>query len=183
MADDRQDRTLSALIAALVRAKTRGRDFYLTMIEAFAYLPDVADVWRSLMFEECMHLHRLREIESDLTSSAGSHPVEQANLDPAHAVASILSDDRIRRIRTLEDAVRLLTEYETSGLNAMVVQVTTALSKNAGVSRRKGFVIADAESRLASIQKRFGNPSRLSGIHAARGGALPSACGPRQCAV
>ena len=86
MADDRHPQTLGSLLAALVRAKTHGRDFDLTMIEAFVYLPDVADVWRSLMFEECMHLHMLREVESELMPALRDQPVERETLERAAAV-------------------------------------------------------------------------------------------------
>jgi hypothetical protein len=183
MAGDHHPQTLGSLLAALVKAKTHGRDFYLTMIEAFVYLPDVADVWRSLMFEECMQLHMLREFEGGLMPALGSQPVEREAVRRAESVPAILSSDRIRTIQTLEDAHRLLTEYELSGLSEMVGQVAAALSKEPGSPPVEAGEVAGAQGRLAATAKRFGDPSLFHLIHATRGGALPTARGPRQCAV
>ena len=181
MADDRHPQTLGSLLAALVMAKTHGRDFYLTMIEAFVYLPDVADVWRSLMFEECMHLHLLREVEAELIPALGNQPVEHEALKRADSVPAILASDRIRTIQTLEDAYRLLTEYELTGLNDMVGRVTEAQSRKSGLPPVESCAVADPQTRLAAISRRFGDPDRFHLIHATRGGALPGARGPRQC--
>ena len=86
-------------------------------------------------------------------------------------------------IQTLEDAYRLLTEYEFLGLSEMVGQVTKALSKNACPPSAETCVITDAQGRLAAIAKRFGDPDLFHLTHATRGGALPAARGPRQCAA
>ncbi len=151
--------TLGTLLTSVITGKTLGRNFYLAMIESFVHLPTIAQVWRSLLFEESRLLERLKAIQSVVSPLMADQPVETTALERAREVQSILSDDRIRSIRTLEDAHRLACEYEATGLQDIALQVTGPFYPHLDGARISTPPPLGTQHRIASMAERFGNPS------------------------
>ncbi len=168
--------TLGTLMNALIVAKTLARDFYITMLESFFYMPGIAHVWRSLMFDTCRDLHRLGEIQRELDHAVSEQPVDPLSVERANSVSLVLSEERIRAIKTLEDAFILLSEYEFTDVQAVVLTVTAPFypDRDDGLPTVQGDPLG-AQDRIASVRERLGPLSTFPLIQALGCSAFPFA--------
>lgn len=157
MSETESKGTLGILIDELIRAETCGRDFHLAMLEAFIYVPAVADVWRELMVEEGIHLNRLREFHEELNHETAIQPVDSSTIEQAKRVPTLLDEARIRAIETLEDAFLLLSDYENCG-HHHTVELIAEVTRSAAVAlppthHRE----PHGRNKLMGILRRFGS--------------------------
>ncbi len=151
--------TIRDLFDASLHAEMQGQQFYLCMSEAFAYLPPVAEFWRSLMLDESRHIAAVREIGAGLTDAQLDEPVDAAALERARSILNILTDQAIRAVRTLDDAYELAHEYESSELNRLFTFLATKFDRD---GMRSSFIvheIADHQSKLMRFTEQFGGRS------------------------
>lgn len=173
-------RTLGELVDALIEAEKTGRDFHLAMLESFIHIPCVAEIWRELMLEEAVHLHRLVDFRANMLFEVGIQPVDPATIEQARHVPNILGESRLRAIDTLEDAFSLLTEYEQCSHHRMTELLVEAAAPDSQPLFSEHPRPPHGPSRLAHILKRMGGSEIIKFIQSLRPGSARQSGHPRR---
>ncbi|MFZ5911057.1 MAG: ferritin family protein [Chloroflexota bacterium] len=121
--------TVGQLFEYAIALERATETLYGQLERMFAHYPDVARFWKQYADEENGHASYLERIRGGMDAERLSHPADGEMLQKARQCLANATQERLKDVKTLDDAHQLATELENSETNAifefMVVNFST----------------------------------------------------------
>jgi rubrerythrin len=122
--------TIGDLLAVGVHLEAAAQCFYQGLAEMFRHAPEVADFWRRFAEDEALHGKRLIELRASMSDTRLSEPTDAMMLEAGRKLLIPPLEDRLREVRSLDDAYEMAHDLETSETNTIFRFFITEFSQD-----------------------------------------------------
>lgn len=146
------------LFELAIAAEKAMEELYRGLEAKFAHHQEVADFWGKYAAEEARHarwLERLRDTSSPEQLSA---PADPFMLKDARKILQFSIENRLKKIKNLEDAYQLVNELENSETNAIFEFLITNFSSD---KETQSFLRSQLRDHIANLTIEF--PTQFKG--------------------
>ncbi len=161
--------TLADVFELAISAEKTAEAFYERLALLFSEYQEIASFWQEMARDERDHVSRLGDLRDSLGSGALS---SEQNADMYRKVKSFLLfdvDDRVSRIRTLDDAYRAAVDLEFSEINKLTkLLISRHLASDSGIVDEIEALNAHCE-KIENIPVLFGDVRERSFVRVGNG--------------
>jgi rubrerythrin len=140
--------TLEALLKISIRAEEAAMKLYEALADKFSHEKDVEEFWRSMLFDEIIHVQQLQKIYESLDQKKRAAQVDPAILQEAREGLRIVERADLDVIKNLDDAYELVSELENSEINTVFKFI---LARFAHTEVTRTFIDYELETHLKKL--------------------------------
>jgi len=149
--------TVGQLFEYAIALERATEALYRQLESMFAHYPDVARFWKQYADEENGHASYLERIKGEMDTARLSHPADGEMLQKARQGLANATQERLKAVKTLDDAHQLATELENSETNAIFEFMIVNFSTDE-LAKSHQFLRAQLSAHNARLENDFPKP-------------------------
>lgn len=161
--------TIGELFSLSLETEELARELYHRFTSMFRHLPEIAAFWEDLANDEAMHISAPRRARSTLLPEDLAGPAPVPLFEDLRSLKNILTGERLRSTKTLDDAYEQAHDFEYSEVNHVY---TLLMMKHVSSESRKLFIKSEIERhhrKLVDFTLVFGDRGWRRGVEAGSG--------------
>ena len=150
-------KTIERLIETAIDVELQIASLYEAFSDMFPQVPGLAAFWNSMKRDEMEHVTILEETRGLLTSEKLSAEAPSKTWDDIFGVQSMLKQNQLETIHTLDDAYELAHEIESSEANAILELLSFEAFARAKRRQLVHLIIDHHLEKLTDFSRSFGD--------------------------
>ena len=143
---------VTELFDLAIAAEKAAEELYRGLEAEFAHHQEVADFWRKYAAEEAGHAGRLEHLRDRVSPEQLSAPVDPLMLKDARKLLQFFVENRLKKVKDLEDAYELVNELENSEINVIFEFLITVFSSD---EKTQSFLRSQLRDHITKLMTEF----------------------------